>query len=173
MLLETPARFVERDYSVENRDHLRAEMHAALVADGLFEDEARAMLETWEASYFRSAGMRLFFIVPPAWTDHVLPLELSREADVDRVMVGRIEIVTSEQRELLGKIAAGPASSREWMARPVDREDGPTPPADFHAFENLGRFRHALILDELARRPTAELRRFVDNYRLGGYRLPD
>ena len=154
VLLKTPARFEEWDYSVENRDRLRAEMHAALVGDGLFEDEARAMLDTWEASYFRSVGMRLFFIVPPAWTDHVLPLELARAADVDRVMVGRIEIVTSGQRELLGKIAAGP-------------------PADFHAFENLGRFRHALILDELARRPTAELRKFVETYRLSGYRLPD
>jgi hypothetical protein len=47
------------------------------VANGLFADEAQALLDTWEISYFKSAGLRVFFIVPRAWTDYYLPLKVS------------------------------------------------------------------------------------------------
>jgi len=39
-------------------------MNAGLVGEGLNPDEADALLNTWDASYFRSHGMRLFFLVP-------------------------------------------------------------------------------------------------------------
>src|SRR5262245_24135519 len=67
---------------------LRAQMRAALIAEGLFADEADALLETWELSYFQSPGLRAFFLVPRAWTDHVLPLTISVPATTVRVMVG-------------------------------------------------------------------------------------
>ena len=76
-------------------------MKNELVTEGLFDDEADALLNTWERSYFRNPGERVFFMVPREWTESVLPLKLSVPAQVTRVMVGRIEMVTPAQRELL------------------------------------------------------------------------
>ena len=59
---------------------------------GLFADEAEAMLNTWKASYFQKAGLRVFYIVPRAWTDYFLPLEFSVPTRVNRVIVGRIDL---------------------------------------------------------------------------------
>ena len=67
-------------------------MRGTLVADGLFDDEAQAMLNTWNRAYFEKHGLRVFFSVPRAWTDHRMPLALSVPADITRVMVGRIEL---------------------------------------------------------------------------------
>src|SRR5207247_2643045 len=109
VLRSTPETFEEREFGAANLAQLRSLMRQALVEDGLFADEADALLNTWELSYFKSAGLRLFFIVPRAWTDLYLPLRNSARAQVQRVMVGRIELVTPGQRELLQKIATGPA----------------------------------------------------------------
>jgi hypothetical protein len=56
-------------------------------------------------SYFKSTGLRVFFLVPRAWTDSYLPLEISQPADINRVMVGRIELVTPRQRQDLAAIS--------------------------------------------------------------------
>ena len=66
MLFSTPAEFAGADYSSANLDKLRGEMRVALKEEGLFLDEADALLNTWELSYFKSAGLRLFFMVPRA-----------------------------------------------------------------------------------------------------------
>ena len=108
-------RFVEADYSVAALAALRQELHAALVQDGLFADEAHALLNTWEASYFKTPGQRLFFLVPRAWTDRVLPLTTSTPAVITRSMMGRIEVVSPAQREALTRIAAGPVSTTAWF----------------------------------------------------------
>jgi len=71
---------------------LRASLKKALLAQGLFADEAEAMLNTWKASYFQKAGLRVFYIVPRAWTDYFLPLEFSVPTRVSRVIVGRIDL---------------------------------------------------------------------------------
>jgi hypothetical protein len=86
------AKFSKEDYSAENLQKLKHAFLAALTNKGLFEDEARAMLETWEAAYFKTPGTRIFFIVPRPWVDHYLPLEISVPAKIERVMVGRIEL---------------------------------------------------------------------------------
>lgn len=106
VLPSTPASFAPGDYSPDNLEKLKASLLAALVAEGLYDDEARALLNTWEVSYFKSPGLRVFFTVPREWTDYHLPLEISRPADIRRVMVGRIELVTPEQRLDLQKIAS-------------------------------------------------------------------
>ena len=108
ILTHTPAAFSPSDFSSGNLEKLKASLQAALVADGLFADEAQALLNTWELSYFKSAGLRVFFLVPRAWTDFYLPLEMSLPADINRVMVGRIELVTPGQRNGLGKISELP-----------------------------------------------------------------
>jgi len=85
--------FTSSDFSPENLNRLRAAMKLELVSQGLFEDEAQAMLNTWKASYFEKPGARVFYIVPRAWTDYFLPLQFSVPADVTRVLVGRVDLL--------------------------------------------------------------------------------
>lgn len=174
----TPGNFPDTAFSKDNLAKLRTGMRAALVGDGLFGDEADALLNTWELSYFLSPGQRLFFLVPRAWTDAVLPLKLSVPADVTRVMVGRIELVTPRQRELVRQIANTPVtdlttvvermhalkqdpSRREaYNALASGRGDTsilgvPVPPI-YQAFLDLGRFRTSLLMDSLERDIQAE-----------------
>ena len=113
MLATTSAKFDDSQFHADNLMQLSASMCAALMDDGLLADEADALLDTWKASYFESPGLRLFYLLPREWTDHVLPMKLSVDAKLVRTMVGRIEIVTPGQRKLLGQIAAGPASNAE------------------------------------------------------------
>ena len=109
------ATFSSEDYSAERLRLLRQELHADLVQSGLFADEAQALLTTWEASYFKAPGQRLFFLVPSAWIDHVLPLTISTPAKVIRAMMGRIELISPTQRQSLTRIANGPVSTRGWF----------------------------------------------------------
>jgi hypothetical protein len=84
-------RFASGDFT-EGAGQLRVAMKRALIAQGLYADEAEAMLNTWRSSYFEKAGLRVFYIVPRAWIDYFLPLEFSVPARVNRVIVGRIDI---------------------------------------------------------------------------------
>ena len=85
-------RFSGGDYTATGAAQLRGEMKKALIAQGLYADEAEAMLNTWKASYFQKPGLRVFYIVPREWTDYFLPLEFSVPARVTRVIVGRIDL---------------------------------------------------------------------------------
>jgi len=85
--------FGNTDY--RDRSELRQSLRRALIRSGLFADEADALLNTWQASYFEKPGKRVFYLVPREWTDYFLPLELSVPADVTRVIVGRIDLVES------------------------------------------------------------------------------
>jgi hypothetical protein len=85
-------RFSEGDYTPDGAARLRGSLKKALIAQGLFADEAEAMLNTWKASYFEKPGLRVFYIVPREWTDYFLPLEISVPARVNRVIVGRIDL---------------------------------------------------------------------------------
>jgi len=87
-----PADFSKQGHSAEQLLLLRKAMHSELIKRGLFEDEAQAMLKTWEASYFQKAGARIFYIVPAAWTDHFLPLKVSVPSKITRVIMGRIDL---------------------------------------------------------------------------------
>ena len=88
------APFNPREYSEAALPQLRAAMHAALVARGLYADEATAMLETWKNSYFGTPGLRAFYLVPNEWTSYYLPLTISTPHTLNRVIVGRIDIQT-------------------------------------------------------------------------------
>lgn len=118
------ATFTADEYSTGRLATLRLELHAALVCDGLFFDEAHALLNTWEASYFKAPGQRLFFLVPRAWTDRVLPLTTSTPAVITRSMMGRIEVVSPAQRRALETIAAGPVSTTAWYDRFTEEHIG-------------------------------------------------
>jgi hypothetical protein len=75
-------------------DELCRDLEGMLVAQGLYQDEARAMVETWRSSWFEE-GSRLLYIVPPSLVNEVLPLSISPSpAQTVRVFVGRLEVVT-------------------------------------------------------------------------------
>ena len=75
---------------------LRRDLEQILVAEGLFPDEAHAMLETWNDSWFEE-GSRLLYIVPRSFVDGVLPLTIKpAPKNITRVFIGRMEIVTPE-----------------------------------------------------------------------------
>jgi len=75
-------------------DSLRADFEQLLIAQGLYADEAHAMLETWRDSWFEE-GSRLFYIVPRSFVDSVLPLSIDpAPMQMTRAFVGRIELIT-------------------------------------------------------------------------------
>jgi hypothetical protein len=75
-------------------DDLGRDLEGMLVVQGLYQDEAHAMVETWRDSWFEE-GSRLLYIVPAAFVDGVLPLSINpAPAQTVRVFVGRLEIVT-------------------------------------------------------------------------------
>ena len=97
-------------------EQLQRELAAALTSEGLYADEAAAMLATWRLSYFESEGLRVFFLLPQPWTDARLPLSISTPADITRVMVGRVELVTAHQREVLRQLYALPDEAFDVIA---------------------------------------------------------
>ncbi len=148
---EMPADF--SGYSRKNVGLLRKEMCDELIAEGLFSREAEAMLKTWEDSYFQSLGLRLFYMVPREWTDRHLPLKISPPAEIMRAMIGRIELVTPDQRRLLERLVKLDA------VNPADL------PAGYYL---LGRFANAFLAEEHRRRPTEGTRRWINALQLGG-----
>jgi hypothetical protein len=77
---------------------LAADLERILVDQGLYPDEAHAMVNTWRNSWFEE-GSRLIYIVPRGFIDKVLPLTINpAPAQITRVFVGRLEIVTPAPR---------------------------------------------------------------------------
>jgi len=73
---------------------LGRDLEGMLVAQGLYQDEAHAMVETWRGSWFEE-GSRLLYIVPSAFVNGVLPLSIHpAPVQTVRVFVGRLELVT-------------------------------------------------------------------------------
>jgi hypothetical protein len=102
----------------DTRAQLMDDMVKALVGQGLYEKEARAMVDTWKHQWFAEEGSRVFYLLPRAWTDRVLPLEVTPRPDrVVRVMVGRAELIMpSVERGLKQEIMAyksGDAAAQE------------------------------------------------------------
>lgn len=98
---ESPAEFAEPVYRA---------MIGGLCATGLFKSEATAMVETWWDSYFAADGLRVFWVVPSAKTDAILPLEVSPKPDkIVRVIVGRSEVLR-------------PSREKEWLALSTSTE---------------------------------------------------
>jgi len=75
-------------------DSLFSTLEGMLISQGLFPDEAHAMLETWKTSWF-DEGSRILYIVPRRFVDSILPLSISpAPVQLTRVFVGRIELIT-------------------------------------------------------------------------------
>jgi hypothetical protein len=98
-------------------DSLERDLDAILVAQGLYEKEARAMIKTWRDSWFEE-GMRVFYIVPRKVTDSILPITIEpRPSEIARVLVGRMEIITPEMEGEIEQAAARLTDSRESLQK--------------------------------------------------------
>ena len=174
LVISIDAGFNQSEYSNQQLHGLKQSMQQALEHDGLYPDEAKAMLETWKLSYFKSGGTRLFFTVPKVWTDYYLPLQVSIPTEIKRVMVGRLELLNPRQRASLDKIANLPSAKdginkvNQAFIAYLEKNKGKTDaeeltdmwrmpiedyarkldvelPESFRLFLDLGRFRDALI----------------------------
>jgi hypothetical protein len=87
-------------------DSLLPDLEKVLKGQGLYEKEAKAMIKTWRDSWFEP-GLRVFYTVPRAVTDRVLPIELKpAPSSLVRTLVGRAEIITPELEATLTSLAA-------------------------------------------------------------------
>jgi hypothetical protein len=90
---------MERPVLRDTFESLRRDLEARLTAQGLYPREAKAMVETWQDSWFEE-GTRLFYFLPQSSVDAILPLEIApRPNRVSRVFVGRLEIITPETED--------------------------------------------------------------------------
>lgn len=116
-------------------------LSASLAEAGLYPAEARAMVKTWQDSWFEEDGLRVLYVLGDKWTDQTLPLQLSpAPKEVKRVMVGRAEIILP---------------STEWsiMKSIVHFSDGDAA-ARTQAVEDLKALRLGRFLDPIMARAT-------------------
>jgi hypothetical protein len=87
-------------------ESLSHDLEDILTAQGLYRDEARAMIETWRDSWFEE-GSRLFYIVPTHFVNAILPLTINpAPSQTVRVFVGRLELITPPTTQAVRKILA-------------------------------------------------------------------
>ena len=119
-----------------SREMLAAALRDSLVQRGLFAKEAAAMVQTWEDSWLGEPGLRVLYTLPRAWTDRTLPLAIAPAPKaVERVMVGRAEIITpvmeqallsATERYLAGNAETRPQTVAETRALGLGRFAEPT-----------------------------------------------
>jgi hypothetical protein len=151
----TAADFPAGEYSIASPGLLHRDMARGLREAGLFPDEAEAMLDTWQLSYFKSPGTRLFYILPRSWTDSVLPLQITGNPTITRVMVGRIELVTPRHRALLAAMRRCADDAEAWKD-----------------YQRLGRFRDALVLEDAQANPAPSLSQFMQAHSILAFQIP-
>lgn len=72
----------------------------ALTQQGLFDDEAAAMVATWSRQWFRTPGRRVLYLLPQADTEAQIPLTITPKPDETvRVMMMRVEVISPELEE--------------------------------------------------------------------------
>jgi hypothetical protein len=87
-----------------------------LVDQGLYRQEAAAMVNTWRDSWLEE-GTRLFYFMPPAKVDEILPLRIQpAPASIVRVFIGRVELATAAAMDDLQTaiMAADTAAMRKY-----------------------------------------------------------
>jgi len=108
-------------------DSLLQNLKQALIASGLYEKEAAAMIKTWRDSWFEE-GTRVFYILPRQTTDVVLPITIEpRPADLVRVFVGGAEVITPEMEKSVRaqvKLLSDPSPQVREAAAQAIREHG-------------------------------------------------
>lgn len=178
-------RFDSSEFDAHGISRLRRSMHASLVANGLYSDEASSMLSTWNRAYFQAPGLRFFYVVPKSWVEEQMPLTITGDTQIQRVMVGRIELISDSQVELVRQLRLCEQESPEWLRAltpeqwkqlnaaeiRVDELGFSVPPA-YASYLKLGRFREAILHAEFAKRPSEQLHAFMQSYGMRPANLP-
>lgn len=90
---------LDRPALEDNATGPQRELVRILVANGLYQKEAEAMVDTWSDSWFEE-GARLLYIAPRAAVNATVPLKISpMPSEVARVFVGRMELITPVTRQ--------------------------------------------------------------------------
>jgi hypothetical protein len=119
---------------------LSDDLAARLVESGLYEKEARAMVNTWKSSYFKTDGMRVLFVMPQAWTDRFIPITIKPQPEfLVRVMVGRLELLDAARER-----------RAETSIRELSSADGATRERAFAVLRAEGRYVEPIIRRVLA-----------------------
>lgn len=93
-------RTVEESVEESTSDKLGAAVVDLLVHEGLYEKEARAMVETWKSAWFGDEGTRILYLVSGRLTEELLPLRVSPQpSELRRVLVGRHDVLTPEKED--------------------------------------------------------------------------
>ena len=77
---------------------VRARLREQLLAAGLYEKEAAAMLSTWDDDWFEE-GLRVLHVLPAQDVENILPLTMTpAPTELKRVLVGRVELLAEDRR---------------------------------------------------------------------------
>ena len=115
---------LDRPTLCQTREALERDLAAMLVAQGLYEKEALAMIKTWRDSWFEE-GLRAFYIVPRKVTDSILPLTIEPQpSEISRVLVGRIEIITPEMAKEIESSLGDSSRDLKEVAAEITRKHG-------------------------------------------------
>jgi hypothetical protein len=126
-----------------NIDSLARDLEGILISEGLYQNEAQAMVQTWRDSWFEE-GSRILYIVPAEFVNAVLPLTISpAPSQTTRVFVGRLELIT-------------PATKRE-VERAFAAHDGA-------ALAGYARFLEPILSSMIKQAPTPERARQLQEY---------
>jgi hypothetical protein len=138
---------LQRPVLDQTMDSLERELQAMLVAEGLYEKEAWAMINTWRDSWFEE-GLRVFYIVPRKTIDAVLQLRIEPQpTELARVLVGRMELITPEMEQaIMEQVTRLGSSSVEIQS------------AAMQALRQHGRFAEPILNGVLATTQDAQLR---------------
>jgi len=130
---------------------LRRDLKAMLIAEGLFEKEAEAMLNTWRKSWFEE-GLRVFYIMPRKTTDTVLPIDINPQpANLVRVLIGRTELVTPEmENNVIAQLKTLNDSSASVRQSPVK------------GINRYGRFTESILMQILEHSRDAQIKLEVE-----------
>jgi len=134
-------------------DSLATALEGILIDQGLYQNEAQAMVQTWRDSWFEE-GSRLLYIVPAEFVNNVLPLSINpAPAQITRVFVGRLELITP---------ATQSAVARAFAAR------------DTATLTSYARFLEPVLLTMIEQAPTParanQLLRYLNAYYNSQYR---
>lgn len=135
---------LDRPALEQTQESLERDLEAMLIAQGLYEKEALAMIKTWRDSWFEE-GLRAFYIMPRKVTDSILQLSIDpKPSELTRVLVGRIEIITPEmEKEIESSLNDSSRDLKDIAAEITNKH---------------GRFAEPVLKDLLARTTDQELR---------------
>lgn len=80
----------------------RSMIQLALIKNGLYFDEAVALLDTWEQSYLKTPGLRVLYVLNRDEVERILPMNITpAPRELTRVFIGRVEVLTESEEQKL------------------------------------------------------------------------